>query len=168
MINLVVKYIPILNAPIPSSAHGGGTANAIEDRKCYTKSRRSRTVKKLFLVTILFATPLLGADEKPLPQENQVKMLKAQREIQAEQAKMGEMQKEYEVLQKNLKELRTFMENECVAAAKKENVDLTKYSCDVDKLTFVLKTDKKEADKKPVEKKDLGKKEPEKKAQPNQ
>ena len=125
-------------------------------------------MKKLILITILFATPLLGADDKPLPEENQVTMLKAQREIQAEQAKMAEMQKQYEVLQKNLKELRTFMENECVAAAKKANVDLTKYSCDVDKLTFVLKADKKEADKNAVEKKGLGKKEPEKKAQPNQ
>ena len=114
-------------------------------------------MKKLILITILFATPLLGADDKPLPEENQVKMLKAQREIQAEQAKMAEMQKQYEVLQKNLKELRTFMENECVAAAKKANVDLTKYSCDVDKLTFVLKADKKEADKNAVEKKGLGK-----------
>ncbi|MGA7626634.1 MAG: hypothetical protein WCA91_23960, partial [Candidatus Acidiferrales bacterium] len=38
--------------------------------------------------------------------------------------------------------------NECSAAAKKENVDLTKYSYDVDKLAFVPKTAAKKDDKK--------------------
>jgi hypothetical protein len=71
---------------------------------------------------------------------------------------MADLQKEFDTLRKNLKELRTYMENECIAAAKKENVDLKKYSCDVDKLSFALKTDKKDADKrdvvsKPAEKK---------------
>jgi hypothetical protein len=97
-------------------------------------------VKKLLLVTVLLAIPVMAADdEKPLPQDSQVKMLKAEREIQAEQAKMADLQKQFDLLKANLKTLQTYMENECSAAAKKENVDLTKYSCDVDKLTFVLK-----------------------------
>jgi septal ring factor EnvC (AmiA/AmiB activator) len=98
-------------------------------------------VKRLLLVSMLVAMPLMAADDsKPLPQDSQVKMLKAEREIQAEQAKMTELQKEFDTLKKNLKDLQTYMENECVAAAKKENIDLKKYSCDVDKLAFVPKT----------------------------
>ena len=101
-------------------------------------------MKKLLLATMLFAIPVVApamavADDKPLPQESQVKMLKAEREIQAEQAKIAELQKQFETLKANLKTLQTYMQNECTAAAKKENVDLTKYSCDVDKLTFVPK-----------------------------
>lgn len=53
---------------------------------------------------------------------------------------MTELQKEFDRLKKNLKVLQTYVENECSAAAKKENVDLTKYRCDVDKLAFVPKT----------------------------
>jgi septal ring factor EnvC (AmiA/AmiB activator) len=106
-------------------------------------------VKKLLLVSVLVAIPVMAADDsKPLPQESQVKMLKAEREIQAEQAKMTELQKEFDTLKKNLKDLQTYMENECTAAAKKENVDLKKYSCDVDKLAFVPKTDAKKDEKK--------------------
>jgi hypothetical protein len=65
-------------------------------------------------------------DNKPLPPESQIKMLKAEREIQAEQAKMTELQKEFDTSKKILKDLRTYMENECSAAAKKENVVLAK------------------------------------------
>ena len=106
-------------------------------------------MKNLLLVSMLVAIPLMAADDnKPLPQDSQIKMLKAEREIQAEQAKMTELQKEFDTLKKNLKDLQTYMENECSAAAKKENVDLTKYSCDVDKLAFVPKTAVKKDDKK--------------------
>jgi septal ring factor EnvC (AmiA/AmiB activator) len=106
-------------------------------------------VRKLLLITLLFAIPVIAAQEdKPLPQESQIKMLKAQREIQAEEAKMTELQKEFDTLKKNLKDLQTYMENECTAAAKKENIDLKKYSCDVDKFTFVPKTSVKEDAKK--------------------
>jgi molecular chaperone GrpE (heat shock protein) len=89
---------------------------------------------------MLLAIPAMATDEdKPLPQESQVKMLKAQREIQAEQARMADLQKQFDTMQENLKKLHAYMENECTAAAKKENVDLTKYNCDVDTLKFVPK-----------------------------
>ena len=58
-------------------------------------------------------------DNNPFPQESQIKMLKAEREIQAEQAKMTELQKEFDTLKKNLKDLQTYMETECSARPRK-------------------------------------------------
>jgi len=51
-------------------------------------------------------------------------------------------------LQRQARELQVAMENECVAAAKASNVDLAKFNCDVDKLTFVPKPEKKPEDTK--------------------
>ena len=51
-------------------------------------------------------------------------------------------------LQRQARELQVAMENECVTAAKASNVDLTKFNCDVDKLTFVPKPEKKPEDTK--------------------
>jgi hypothetical protein len=42
------------------------------------------------------------------------------------------------------------MENECSVAAKQANVDLTKFNCDVDKLTFVPKPGPKAATAQPA------------------
>jgi hypothetical protein len=39
---------------------------------------------------------------------------------------MTELPNEFDTLKKNLKDLQTYMENECSAAAKKENVVLAK------------------------------------------
>jgi len=69
-------------------------------------------VKKLILAAVLLAIPVMAADDKPLPQDSQVKMLKAEREIQAEQAKIADLQKQFETLKANLKQLQTYMENE--------------------------------------------------------
>lgn len=46
-----------------------------------------------------------------------------------------------------LNQVQVYMESECVAAAKASNVDLAKFNCDIDKLTFVPKPEK--AEKKP-------------------
>jgi hypothetical protein len=100
-------------------------------------------VKKLVFVFVLLAIPVLAADdEKPLPQDSQVKILKAVRQLQTIQMQMAE-------LQSQARQLQIYMENECVVAAKASSVDLTKYNCDVDKLTFVPKPPKKEDAKKP-------------------
>ena len=104
-------------------------------------------MKKLVLGVILLAIPVLGAQEdKPLPQESQVKILKAVRTLQQIQMQMSD-------LQSQARQLQIYMENECVTAAKASNVDLTKFNCDVDKLTFVpkppKKTDEKKDEKKP-------------------
>ena len=94
-------------------------------------------MKKLVLGVILLAIPVLGAQEdKPLPQESQVKILKAVRTLQQIQMQMSD-------LQSQARQLQIYMENECVTAAKASNVDLTKFNCDVDKLTFVPKPPKK-------------------------
>ena len=94
-------------------------------------------MKKFALALILLAIPVLAQEEnKPLPQETQVKILKAVRQLQQIQIQMSE-------LQQQARQLQVYIENECVAAAKASNVDLTKFNCDVDKLTFVPKPEKK-------------------------
>ena len=65
-----------------------------------------------------------------MPQESQVKILKAVRQLQQIQMQMSD-------LQTPGARTANYMENECVTAAKASNVDLTKFNCDVDKLTFV-------------------------------
>ena len=99
-------------------------------------------MKKFVFGLILLAIPVLAADDnKPLPQDTQIKILKATRQLQQIQIQMSD-------LQQQARQLQIYMENECVAAAKASNVDLTKFNCDVDKLTFVPKPEKK-AEKKP-------------------
>jgi hypothetical protein len=99
-------------------------------------------VKKLVLAAVLLAIPVMAADDnKPLPQESQVKLLKAERELQQLTMQMAD-------LQTRARQLQISMEAECVAAAKTANVDLAKFNCDVDNLTFVPKPDKKEPAKK--------------------
>ena len=99
-------------------------------------------MKKILLGVILLAIPALAADDnKPLPQDSQIKILKAVRELQSIEMQMSD-------LQRQARQLQVFMENECVNAAKTSNVDLTKFNCDVDKLTFVPKPAKKD-EKKP-------------------
>jgi len=99
-------------------------------------------VKRIVLGVILLAIPVLAAQEdKPLPQDSQLKILKAVRRLQEIQIQMSD-------LQRQARELQVAMENECVTAAKASNVDLTKFNCDVDKLTFVPKPEKKPEDTK--------------------
>lgn len=90
----------------------------------------------------MLAIPVFASDDnKPLPQDTQVKMLKATRQLQQIQMQVSD-------LQQQARQLQVYMENECVAAAKASNVDLAKFNCDVDKLTFVPKPVK-TAEKKP-------------------
>jgi hypothetical protein len=106
------------------------------------RQNRSEThMKKVLFATILLAgIPAMAADEpKPLPQDSQVKMLKAQRDMQQLQMKMSSLQDQYKDAVNSAKVIQAQMESECVVAAKSAGVDLTKYNCDVDKLTFVLK-----------------------------
>jgi hypothetical protein len=102
-------------------------------------------VKKIVLGVLLLTIPILAADDnKPLPQDSQLKILKAVRQLQQIQMQMAD-------LQQQARQLQVYMENECVAAAKTSDVDLTKFNCDVDKLTFVPKPpkDAKKDEKKP-------------------
>jgi hypothetical protein len=107
--------------------------------------------KALFATILLAAIPAMAADEpKAMPQDSQVKMLKAQRDMQALQMKMSGLQDQFKEAMNTAKQLQMEMENECVVAAKSAGVDLTKYNCDVDKLTFVLKPEPKAAAAQPV------------------
>jgi hypothetical protein len=78
-------------------------------------------------------------DIKPFPPETQIKLLKAQRDIQAQQIKIADLQRQFDQAAAAIKELQAQMEAECAAAAKAANVDHTKYNCDLDKLAFVPK-----------------------------
>ena len=116
-------------------------------------------MKKILLVTILLALPSLAADNaaknnKPLPQDAQINLLKAQRQFQQVQMQMSNLQRQYDQAVKDAKDLQTQMANDCAAAAKEANVDLGKFTCDMDSLTFVARAeDKKAEEKKPEEKK---------------
>ena len=101
----------------------------------------------LFLIAVLLAVPAWAADttaaNKPLPQDAQIKFLKAQRQAQQIQMQMTNLQRQYEDAVKQLKELQTQMSSDCSAAAKEANVDLSKFTCDLDSLTFAPKADEK-------------------------
>jgi hypothetical protein len=104
--------------------------------------------KALFATILLAAIPAMAADEpKPveLPKDSQVKMLKAQRDLQRVQLQMDGLQVQYDEAVKQAQDVQAQMANECAVAAKEAKVDLTKYGCDVDKLMFVLKPDPKAA-----------------------
>jgi hypothetical protein len=121
--------------------------------------RGACSVKKILFLTILLAFPALAVDDaakanKSLPQDAQIKLLKAQRQFQQLQMQMSNLQRQYDQAVKNAKDLQTEMANDCTAAAKQSNVDLIKFTCDLDSLTFVPRTeDKKAEEKKPEEKK---------------
>jgi hypothetical protein len=116
-------------------------------------------MKRILVVTILLVLPALAADDaakanKPLPQDVQIKLLKAQRQFQQTQMQMSNLQREFDQTVKNAKDLQAEMANDCAAAAKQSNVDLSKFTCDLDSLTFVPRAEEKKAEeKKPEEKK---------------
>src|SRR5271167_4325785 len=84
--------------------------------------------------------PGLAADDnKPLPAETQIKLLKAQREIQQQQIKIADLQRQFDQATGAIKQLQAQMESDCAAAAEEAKVDLTKFTCDLDALAFVPK-----------------------------
>jgi hypothetical protein len=116
-------------------------------------------VKKILLLSILLAVPALAADDvakanKPLPQDAQIKLLKSQRQFQQVQMQMANLQRQYDQAVKDGKDLQSQMAGDCAAAAKEANVDLSKFTCDLESLTFVPRAEeKKTEDKKTEEKK---------------
>jgi peptidoglycan hydrolase CwlO-like protein len=113
---------------------------------------RGALVKKVLLVTILLVLPALAADDaakanKPLPQDSQIKLLKAQRQFQQIQMQMSSLQRQFDQAVKDGKDLQAQMANDCAAASKEANVDLTKFTCDLDSLTFVPRTEEKKAER---------------------
>lgn len=106
------------------------------------------------MIAALFAIPAFAADNtananKALPQETQIQLLKAQRQTQQLQMQMNNLQRQYDDAVKQFKDLQGQMVSNCVAAMKDAKLDQEKYTCDLDTLSFVPKTD----DKKVAEKK---------------
>ena len=92
------------------------------------------------LAALLLATVTLAAQgHKPLSPDTQIKLLKAQRAIQQVQIQMADLQRQFEQATSTVKQLQAQMEADCAAAAKEANVDLAKFSCDLDQLAFVPK-----------------------------
>jgi hypothetical protein len=117
-------------------------------------------VKKILLITILLAIPALAAEDVPkanklLPQDAQIKLLKAQRQFQQIQMQMSNLQRQYDQAVKDAKDLQTEMAIDCAAAAKASNVDLTKFTCDLDTLSFAARAEDKKAEDKKAEDKKL-------------
>lgn len=99
-------------------------------------------MKKLMLITLMLAIPALAQSnsaDKPLPQDTQIKLLKAQRQLHDLQAQMNDLQHQYKDVVKQSNDLQTEMNDDCGAAAKAANVDLTKYTCNLDSLTFTAR-----------------------------
>src|SRR5919108_2237633 len=111
---------------------------------------------KILMINILLALPALAADDttktsKPLPQDAQIKLLKAQRQFQQVQMQMSSLQRQYDQAMKDAKDLQTEMASDCAAAAKQSSVDLSKFTCDLDSLTFVPRAEDKKAEEKKAE-----------------
>jgi hypothetical protein len=110
-------------------------------------------MKKIALALILVALPVIAQEaakpNKPLPQESQIKLLKAQRQLQQIQLQITNLQRQYDQAVKDARDLQSEMSNDCSEAAKQSNVDLSKFTCDLDSLTFAPRSE----DKKPEAKK---------------
>lgn len=110
-------------------------------------------MKKIALALILVALPVIAQEaakpNKPLPQESQIKLLKAQRQLQQIQLQITNLQRQYDQAVKDARDLQSEMSNDCTEAAKQSNVDLSKFTCDLDSLTFAPRPE----DKKPEAKK---------------
>ena len=68
-----------------------------------------------------------------------LKLLKSLRQIQEQQIKIADLQRQFDQATTLIKQLQGQMEADCAAAAKEAKVDLTKYTCDLDQLAFVAK-----------------------------
>jgi peptidoglycan hydrolase CwlO-like protein len=113
-------------------------------------------MKKMLLIAVLLGVPAFAqtapaasgsaSANKPLPQETQIKMLKAERDLQKLQLQINDLQQKYQETVKQAQALQREMGDECAAAAKEASVDLTKFTCDVDSLTFAPRPEPKKAD----------------------
>ncbi len=101
-------------------------------------------MKKIVLAIMLLASTALAADDsKSFSSDTQIKLLKVQRQIQQLQIQIADLQRQFDQATNNIKHLQAQLESECSTAAKALNVDLSKYNCDLDQLTFVPKSEKK-------------------------
>jgi type VI protein secretion system component VasK len=103
------------------------------------------------LALTLVASTVLAQDaakttNKPLPQESQIKLLKAQRQLQQIQLQIQNLQRQYDQAVKDARELQAQMSNDCSEAAKQSNVNLSNFSCDLDSLTFAPRPEEKKPD----------------------
>ncbi len=111
-------------------------------------------MKRMLLIAALLAIPAFAADNpatpnKPLPQDAQIKLLKAQRQLQQLQMQMSNLQRQYDDAVKQFKELQGQMGSDCTAAMKDAKLDQDKFTCDLDSLTFAPRPEeKKTAEKK--------------------
>ena len=118
----------------------------------YRLNLKVDTMKRFLLVAGLLAVPVLAqstqssSGNKPLPQDTQIKMLKAERDLQKLQLQITDLQHQYQDAVKRAQGLQREMGEECSAAAKASSVDLTKFTCDVDSLTFAPRPEPKKAD----------------------
>ncbi len=106
-------------------------------------------MKKLWLVALLLAVPAMSQskdDNKPLPQDTQIKLLKTQRQLQQIQVQINGLERQYKEAVKQSTDLQTEMNSDCATAAKTANVDLSKFTCDLDSLTFAPRPEPKTPD----------------------
>jgi hypothetical protein len=99
----------------------------------------------------------LAADDapktnKPSPQDAQIKLLEAQRQFQQVQMQMSNLQRQYDQAVRDAKDLQTQMANDCTAA-KDANVDMSKFTCGLDALTFAPRAEEKKPEANKAEQK---------------
>ncbi|HVN84269.1 MAG TPA: hypothetical protein VMW17_05430 [Candidatus Binatia bacterium] len=97
-------------------------------------------MKTCLLAILLIAAPVLAIDDSiPFTQETQLKLLKTLRQFQDQQLKIKDLQRQFDQASLVVRQIQDQLEADCAAAAKDAKVDLTKYNCDLDKLSFVPK-----------------------------
>lgn len=106
-------------------------------------------MKQVVFAAFLVAIPVLAADDaKPLPQDMQVKMLKEQRTMHSLELQMAQLQAQYQLDSKNLKQVTSDLVTDCASATKAANLDPDKFTCDLDAMTIVVKPEPKPEPKK--------------------
>ena len=112
-----------------------------------------KLAKYLFVALPLLSGAVLAAEEgtKPFPPDTQIRFLKLQRDFQQKQINAATLQRQFDQAIAEIGKVQAQLEAECEISAKAANVDLAKFSCNLDKLAFVPKPA--EAPKPPAEKK---------------
>jgi hypothetical protein len=109
-------------------------------------------MKTIALAFILVGLPVVGQEaaktQKPLPQDSQIKLLKTQRQLQQIQIQINNLQRQYDQAVKDARDLQSQMSSDCSEAAKQANVDLSKFTCDLDTLTFAPRAEEKKPEAK--------------------
>ena len=82
---------------------------------------------------------LAAEDPKPLPKDTQISLLKAERQLKQLQTQLTDLQRQYEATMVTVRQVQTQMQKDCATAAAEAKIDLGKFTCDLETLSFAPK-----------------------------